>query len=191
MAQHGAFDGLDAAMMVHPAGVNLVTMPSVAMNEVRVTFTGKAAHASAMPFAGVNALDALVSSYQSIAQLRQHIRQNERIHGIFNEAGLAPNIVPDRAVGTFYVRAAVGVTLADLKKRVKNCFKMAHWPQGASGNSMGAGRLSGNQVAGRLPSVTNQCRKPEPVVFRLRKFRPPVPVRPIWAMSAMRAVNTR
>ncbi|MEC7594563.1 MAG: M20/M25/M40 family metallo-hydrolase [Pseudomonadota bacterium] len=51
MAQHGAFDGLDAAMMVHPAGVNLVTMPSVAMNEVRVTFTGKAAHASAMPFA--------------------------------------------------------------------------------------------------------------------------------------------
>ena len=123
MAQHGAFDGLDAAMMVHPAGVNLVTMPSVAMNEVRVTFTGKAAHASAMPFAGVNALDALVSSYQSIAQLRQHIRQNERIHGIFNEAGLAPNIVPDRAVGTFYVRAADGMALADLKKRVKNCFE--------------------------------------------------------------------
>ena len=123
MAQHGAFDGLDAAMMVHPAGVNLVTMPSVAMNEVRVTFTGKAAHASAMPFAGVNALDALVSSYQSIAQLRQHIRQNERIHGIFNEAGLAPNIVPDRAVGTFYVRAADGMALAGLKKRVKNCFE--------------------------------------------------------------------
>ncbi|MED5565567.1 MAG: M20 family metallopeptidase, partial [Pseudomonadota bacterium] len=123
MAQHGAFDGLDAAMMVHPAGVDLVTMPSVAMNEVRVTFTGKAAHASAMPFAGVNALDALVSSYQSIAQLRQHIRQNERIHGIFNEAGLAPNIVPDRAVGTFYVRAADGMALADLKKRVKNCFE--------------------------------------------------------------------
>ena len=123
MAQHGAFDGLDAAMMVHPAGINLVTMPSVAMNEVRVTFTGKAAHASAMPFAGVNALDALVSAYQSIAQLRQHIRQNERIHGIFNEAGLAPNIVPDLAVGTFYVRAADGMALADLKKRVKNCFE--------------------------------------------------------------------
>jgi amidohydrolase len=123
MAQAGAFDGLDTAMMVHPAGINLVTMPSVAMNEVRVTFTGKAAHASAMPFAGINALDALVSAYQSIAQLRQHIRQNERIHGIFNEAGLAPNIVPDRAVGTFYVRAADGIALAELKTRVKNCFE--------------------------------------------------------------------
>ena len=123
MAQAGAFKGLDTAMMVHPAGINLVTMPSVAMNEVRVTFTGKAAHASAMPFAGINALDALVSAYQSIAQLRQHIRQNERIHGIFNEAGLAPNIVPDRAVGTFYVRAANGIALAELKTRVKNCFE--------------------------------------------------------------------
>ena len=123
MARQAAFDGLDAAMMVHPAGVDLITMPSLAVNEVRVTYTGKAAHASAMPFAGINALDGLVTAYQSIAQLRQHIRPSERIHGIFNEAGLAPNIVPDRAVGTFYVRAANGLELADLKIRVKNCFE--------------------------------------------------------------------
>ena len=123
MARQNAFDGLDAAMMVHPAGVDLITMPSLAVNEVRVTYTGKAAHASAMPFAGVNALDGLVTAYQSIAQLRQHIKQSERIHGIFNEAGLAPNIVPDRAVGTFYVRAANGLELAELKQRVKNCFE--------------------------------------------------------------------
>ena len=123
MARQGAFDGLDAAMMVHPAGLDLITMPSLAVNEVRVTYTGKAAHASAMPFAGVNALDALVTAYQSIAQLRQHIKQSERIHGIFNEAGLAPNIVPDHAVGTFYVRAENGLALADLKKRVQNCFE--------------------------------------------------------------------
>ena len=123
MARQAAFDGLDAAMMVHPAGVDLITMPSLAVNEVRVTYTGKAAHASAMPFAGINALDGLVTAYQSIAQLRQHIRPSERIHGIFNEAGLAPNIVPDRAVGTFYVRAANGLELAELKIRVKNCFE--------------------------------------------------------------------
>lgn len=123
MARQGAFDGLDAAMMVHPAGIDLITMPSIAVNEVRVTYIGKSAHASAMPSAGINALDALVTAYQSIAQLRQHIRGNERIHGIFNEAGLAPNIVPDRAVGTFYVRAPDSETLADLKKRVQNCFE--------------------------------------------------------------------
>lgn len=123
MARQGAFDGLDAAMMVHPAGINLLTMPSLAVNEVRVTYTGKSAHASAMPQAGLNALDALVTAYQSIAQLRQHITSSERIHGIFNEAGLAPNIVPDRAVGTFYVRAADGMALSALKQRVKNCFE--------------------------------------------------------------------
>jgi amidohydrolase len=123
MARQGAFDNLDAAMMVHPAGVDLITMPSLAVNEVRVTYTGRSAHASAMPHAGLNALDALVTAYQSIAQLRQHIRSNERIHGIVNEGGLAPNIVPDRAVGTFYVRAPDGLSLADLKQRVKNCFE--------------------------------------------------------------------
>ena len=128
MARQGAFDGLDAAMMVHPAGIDLITMPSLAVNEVRVTYTGKAAHASAMPYAGVNALDALVTAYQSIAQLRQHIKQSERIHGIFNEAGLAPNIVPDHAVGTFYVRAENGLALAELKSRVQNCLRRAHWP---------------------------------------------------------------
>ena len=123
MARQHAFDGLEASMMIHPAGIDLVTMPSIAMSEVRVTYKGKSAHAAAMPHAGVNALDALVTAYQSLAQLRQHIRGNERIHGIFNEAGIAPNIVPDHAVGTFYVRAPDGVTLAELKKRVQNCFE--------------------------------------------------------------------
>jgi metal-dependent amidase/aminoacylase/carboxypeptidase family protein len=76
-----------------------------------------------MPFRGLNALDALVSAYQSIAQLRQHIQQTERIHGIIVEGGLAPNIVPERAVGRFYVRARDGVELAILKKRVQACFE--------------------------------------------------------------------
>jgi metal-dependent amidase/aminoacylase/carboxypeptidase family protein len=49
MARQGAFDALDAAMMVHPAGVDLITMPSLAVNEVRVTYRGRSAHASAMP----------------------------------------------------------------------------------------------------------------------------------------------
>ncbi len=122
MARHGAFDGVDASMMVHPAGVDLETMPCICVSEVRVTYHGKSAHASAVPYAGINALDALVSAYQSLAQLRQHIRQTERIHGIFTEAGAAPNIVPDRASGVFYVRAGNAQELAELKARVQNCF---------------------------------------------------------------------
>jgi amidohydrolase len=123
MAQGGAFDGVDASMMVHPAGFDMVTMPCIALAEVEVVYHGRAAHASAMPFRGLNALDALVSAYQSIAQLRQHIQQTERIHGIIVEGGLAPNIVPERAAGRFYVRARDGVELALLKKRVQACFE--------------------------------------------------------------------
>lgn len=123
MAQEGAFDGLDAAMMVHPAGVDLATMPCICVSEVEVIYTGKSAHASAMPHAGLNALDALITAYQSIAQLRQHIKPTERIHGIINEGGVAPNIVPDRSSGVFYVRAAEAISLAALKKRVQACFE--------------------------------------------------------------------
>lgn len=123
MAQHGAFNGVDASMMVHPAGFDMSHMPSIALAEVEAIYHGRAAHASAMPSQGLNALDALVTAYQSIAQLRQHIQQSERIHGIITEGGLAPNIVPDKAAGRFYVRARDGVELARLKKRVQACFK--------------------------------------------------------------------
>src|SRR5580704_6646583 len=82
IAREGAFDGADCAMMIHPSNVDLVTMPCIAIAEVEATYHGRAAHASAMPYRGLNALDAVVTAYQSIAQLRQHIRQTERIHGI-------------------------------------------------------------------------------------------------------------
>lgn len=123
MAQHGAFDGVDGSMMVHPAGFDLTHMPSIALAEVEAIYHGRAAHASAMPFRGLNALDGVVTAYQTIGQLRQHIQQTERIHGIITEGGLAPNIVPERAACRFFVRARDGVALATLKKRVQACFE--------------------------------------------------------------------
>jgi amidohydrolase len=123
IAREGAFDRVDAAMMIHPANLNMTTMPCIAISEVEVTYHGRAAHASAMPYRGLNALDAVVSAYQSIAQLRQHIRQSERIHGIITDGGLAANIVPERASCRFYVRAADVHDLATLKKRVQACFE--------------------------------------------------------------------
>lgn len=123
MARAGAFEGIDAALMIHPAGVNLATMPSICIAEVEVIYHGKASHASAMPHKGINALDGLLLAYQAIANLRQHIRSTERIHGIVEEGGSAPNIVPDRTVGQFYVRAANEKDLAKLKPRVQACFE--------------------------------------------------------------------
>ena len=123
MARNGAFDGVDAAMMIHPAGTNLASMPCICVAEVEVVYHGKSSHASAMPHKGINALDGLLLSYQAISNLRQHIRSSERIHGIITEGGAAPNIVPDRASGQFYVRAADERDLAQLKPRVQACFE--------------------------------------------------------------------
>jgi amidohydrolase len=131
MARRGALDGVDAAMMMHPSSVDLVTMPCVALTEVEVTYRGRAAHAAAMPEQGVNALDALVTAYQAIAQLRQHIKSNERLHGIITHGGDAPNIVPELARGRFYVRAANATALAALRERVTGCFEAGARATGA------------------------------------------------------------
>jgi amidohydrolase len=131
MARKGAFDGVDAAMMVHPAGANLVNMPSLACSEIEARYRGRASHASAMPEQGINALDALVIAYQAIGALRQHIGIFERIHGIITDGGQAPNIVPENAAGRFYVRAANAGELDTLKTRVENCFRAGAKATGA------------------------------------------------------------
>jgi len=131
MARQGAFEGVDAALMIHPASVNLVNMPCIAMAEVEAVFHGVSAHAAAMPERGVNALDALVLAYQGIAALRQHIRATERVHGIVTDGGQAPNIVPERAAGRFYVRASNAQDLAPLKQRVEGCFRAGAAATGA------------------------------------------------------------
>lgn len=123
MARAGAFDGVDAALMIHPSGINLVTMPCLCYADVQVVYHGRSAHASAMPHKGINALDGLLLAYQAISNLRQHIRGTERIHGIVTDGGQAPNIVPDRAAGEFYVRAATSAQLEALKPRVQACFE--------------------------------------------------------------------
>ncbi|HVV64957.1 MAG TPA: M20 family metallopeptidase [Rhizomicrobium sp.] len=123
MAREGAFERVDAAMMIHPSNINLITMPCIAICDVEAVFHGRASHASAMPHRGLNALDAVVTAYQAIAQLRQHIKGTDRIHGIITEGGLAPNIVPERAACRFYVRALNAQELAELKPRVQACFE--------------------------------------------------------------------
>jgi amidohydrolase len=131
MAKRGAFADIDAAMMVHPAGIDLPAMNVLAVATISVTYRGKAAHASAFPHRGINALDALITAYNTIAQLRQHIRDSERIHGIITNGGQAPNIVPERAAGRFYIRAATEGRLEKLKERVLGCFRAGAEATGA------------------------------------------------------------
>ena len=87
MIERGAFADVDAAMMVHPADRDLRTMTTMAIHQLMARYEGRAAHAAAAPWAGANALDAAVLGYMNLAALRQHIRPDERVHGIFTKAG--------------------------------------------------------------------------------------------------------
>lgn len=118
MARNGAFDGVDVAMMVHPADADLTEIDAIAVQQLSVHFHGVAAHAAAAPHEGRNALDAAVLGYMSVAALRQHIRTTERVHGIFTHGGDKPNVVPDRAEMEWYVRSDTIQTLQPLKERV-------------------------------------------------------------------------
>ena len=118
MLRDGAFDGVDAAMMVHPADHDLPTLTTLAIHGLEVRYEGAASHAASAPQLGRNALDAAVLGYVNVAALRQHIRTDERVHGIFTEAGERPNIVPRRAAASWYVRAGDTDALEQLKARV-------------------------------------------------------------------------
>ena len=123
MIRAGAFDAIDAAVMVHPAGGELRGMETLAIQQCVVTYTGEPAHAAAAPDKGRNALDAAVLGYVNIAALRQHIAPNERVHGVFTDGGEKPNIVPSRAETTWYVRSPTLAGLAALKARVVACLE--------------------------------------------------------------------
>ncbi|ODT29181.1 MAG: amidohydrolase [Microbacterium sp. SCN 70-27] len=118
----GGFDDVDAAGMVHPSSgsgtSSLLGQRTTGVRRIAVTFHGRAAHAAGAPWLGRNALDGVVTAYQGVAQLRQHILPTDRIHGIITDGGAAPNIVPERASALFYVRSADVAALRELTDRV-------------------------------------------------------------------------
>ncbi|WP_240929779.1 M20 family metallopeptidase [Streptomyces coryli] len=123
MLERGAFDGLDAAMMVHPAAVESVVMPPTAMAMFDVSYRGKPAHAGAAPELGVNAADAMTVAQVAIGLLRQQTTAADRIQGIVTAAGTAPNVIPDASSGRWVVRSDTLESLTPLKERVHRCFE--------------------------------------------------------------------
>ncbi|GAB3550297.1 M20 family metallopeptidase [Arthrobacter tumbae] len=118
MARNGAFDGVDAAIMVHPYGYDLADQAWLGRRLLTITFTGVAAHASAQPFMGRNALDAASLTYQGIGLLRQQLPPSDRVHANIVEGGQSPNIIPNRAVLKLYARSRLPETLKDLSRRL-------------------------------------------------------------------------
>ena len=126
-AKKGAFDDIDLAMMSHPTGgpYYYKSGSALAMDTLMFEFKGRAAHAAAEADKGINALDAVILTFNNINALRQQTRPDARIHGIISEGGVAPNIIPDHCVCKFYVRAETKGYLHRLMGQVENCAKAA------------------------------------------------------------------
>ena len=131
LLERGAFTAAHAAMMVHPAPMDVVDPSIIACSMFHVRYTGKAAHASAFPERGVNAADALTLAQTAIGLLRQHIRSTDRIHGIITHGGDAPNIIPAQTEAKYIVRAKTLDELDSIKEKVRRCFEAGGLATGA------------------------------------------------------------
>jgi amidohydrolase len=125
MADKGALEGIDAALLAHPTAHSVVRTQALACEHYDVEFFGRASHAAGSPEKGVNALNAMIASFNHLDALRQHIRSSARVHGIIRHGGDAPNIVPEHTSGTFIFRAAENDYLDELLEKVHNCFEAA------------------------------------------------------------------
>jgi len=123
LLERGAFDGMHAAMMIHPAPFDVLTPKVIAATMFDVHYTGKEAHASAFPEMGINAADALTIAQTAIGLLRQHIPSTTRIHGIVTHGGDAPNVVPAHTTARYIVRGDNLSELEQLRPRVYKCFE--------------------------------------------------------------------
>uniref|UniRef100_A0A667YNR2 Peptidase M20 domain-containing protein 2 n=1 Tax=Myripristis murdjan TaxID=586833 RepID=A0A667YNR2_9TELE len=125
LIREGAFDGLDVVFMAHPLQDDAPFLPHVAEHDVTVKYHGKASHASAYPWEGVNALDAAVLCYNNLSVLRQQIKPDWRIHGIIKHGGVKPNIIPAYTELEYYLRTPSRAELPVIKAKAEMCFRSA------------------------------------------------------------------
>jgi amidohydrolase len=122
MLDRGGFTGVHAAAMVHPGPVDVARAEPYAVSHSHIAFDGKAAHAAAYPDRGINAADAFTIAQVAIGLLRQQLPSDVRVHGMMTRGGEAPNAIPQRTEGRWYVRARTLSQLAELEPRIQRCF---------------------------------------------------------------------
>ena len=120
MLDRGAFEGVDLSMMFHPSYLNQINTPSLAAGNLTFRFHGRPAHSAVHPHLGINAADAAMLFFAGVNALRQHVTSDVRLHGVIEQAGDKPNIVPDLSVVQFMVRADRREYLEELVERVSD-----------------------------------------------------------------------
>jgi len=125
MVDSDAFDGIDASVMAHPYYKTTTDSGCLSVGGYKVSFKGRPSHASAAPEKGANALDAVNLLFAGIGAWRQQLPESCRVHGIITDGGIAPNIIPDRAESSFYLRASEEDTRMMMNARFKDIVKGA------------------------------------------------------------------
>ncbi len=114
----GVINDIDIALMIHPGNETYPTINTLAVDVLDIKFYGKSAHASENADEALNALDAMISYFNGVAQLRQHIKKGQRVHGVILDGGKAANIIPDFTHARFYTRARTRKELDVLTEKV-------------------------------------------------------------------------
>jgi amidohydrolase len=135
LAAAGVFDRLDAVLIVHPSILTEVFKLSLGLIEMELTFTGQAAHAAAEPHRGINALDAVIQTFNAVNAYRQQMPERARVHGVITEGGQAPNIIPARASARFLAR---GTTMAESREVARHVLAGARGAAQATGAKLRA-----------------------------------------------------
>lgn len=132
MVNDGVFDEYDMAIMIHLYDKNVIKPNALALDAYNYTFRGKAAHASAAPWDGINAFNAVQLMFHGMDMLRQHVKPDVKMHGIIRYPGEAPNIVPEKCVAEIYARANDRKYLNEVTEKLKNCAEGAAIATGAT-----------------------------------------------------------
>lgn len=132
LLDEGYLRELDIAIMMHGGPATQVDVKSMAMSSQKVIFNGISSHAALKPEAGRSALDALLLSFQGIEFLREHVREDTKMHYTILETPGPANVVPSRAVGEFSLRSYNSKYLDELVERFENIIKGAALMTGTS-----------------------------------------------------------
>ncbi|MFB3817731.1 MAG: M20 family metallopeptidase [Candidatus Methylomirabilales bacterium] len=132
LLEGGHFEGSDIVLITHPEDKWTLDQRFLAMKRTFFGFKGRTAHAAASPHKGINALRGVIQTFNNVDALREHLRQDVRIHGIVTKGGEAVNVVPEYAQAEFAVRALDTTTMEDAYQKVVNAAKAAALSTGAT-----------------------------------------------------------
>lgn len=125
MLDAGYMKELDLALMSHGSPNTSVDEKCMALENFVVTFHGVKSHAAISPDEGRSALDAALLSFHAIEMLREHVKDDTRMHYTIRNAGGPPNVVPDLTVAEYTLRSYSTSYLNTVVERFYNILKGA------------------------------------------------------------------